>query len=423
MTRHNQLTDIAVRSKKAPGYYLDGRGLYLQVAPAGGRSWLLRYTMRGKTREMGLGSLHDFGLARARERAQQARLLLADGIDPIDHRAAQLAERLAADAERIAAEAHLKQTSVTFEACAREYHVAHAGNWKNAKHAAQWINTLTQYVFPRFGSLPVKSVGKPEILNALAPLWNTKAETASRVLQRIRTAIRYGAAKDYCPVLDSEFWNQVKLALGANDRARKVEHHASCPYPQVGTLLHKVWASSATPMVKLAFEFIVLTGARSGEVRGALWSEFDANFEQWVIAGERMKSGREHRVPLSTSAKRVLKEALRLKELSATENPGKAASDLVFPNPGGKAYSDMVFTQLLRRLELPYTMHGFRSSFRTWGMEATQYPDEMLEFAIAHVVGDQTVRAYARSDMVARRRQLMEDWASHIANGTPTQIQ
>lgn len=409
MTRHNQLTDLAVRSKKAPGYYLDGRGLYLQVAPAGGRSWLLRYTMRGKTREMGLGSLQDFGLARARERAQQARLLLADGIDPIDHRAAQLADRLAA-------EAVLKQTSVTFEACAREYHLAHAGNWKNAKHASQWINTLTQYVFPKFGSLPVKAVGKPEILKAMAPLWNTKAETASRVLQRIRTAINYGAAKDYCPGLDSEFWNQVKLALGANDRARKVEHHASCPYPQVGALLHKVWDSSATPMVKLAFEFIVLTGARSGEVRGARWSEFDTNFEQWVIPGERMKSGREHRVPLSTRAKGVLKEALRLKELSAAENPGKAASDLVFPNSGGKAYSDMVFTQLLRRLELPYTMHGFRSSFRTWGMEVTQYPDEMLEFALAHVVGDQTVRAYARSGMVARRRQLMDDWAVYVAD-------
>lgn len=413
MARHHQLTDLAVRGKKEPGYYLDGRGLYLQVARGGSRSWLLRYTMRGKTREMGLGSLQDFGVARARERAQQARLLLAEGIDPIDHRAAQLSER-------VAAEALLEQASVTFEACAREYHVAHAGNWKNAKHASQWINTMTQYVFPKFGSLPVKAVGKPEILKAIAPLWNTKAETASRLLQRIRTAINYGAAKDYCPGLDSEFWNQVKLALGANDRARKVEHHASCPYPQVGALLHKVWASSATPMVKLAFEFIVLTGARSGEVRGALWSEFDSNFEQWAIHGDRMKSGRGHRVPLPTKARGVLKEALRLKELSAPEDPGKASSALVFPNPGGKAYSDMVFTQLLRRLGQPYTMHGFRSSFRTWGMEATQYPDEMLEFALAHVVGDQTVRAYARSDMVARRRQLMEDWAAYLRTSTPT---
>lgn len=409
MANHNQLTDLAVRSKKSPGYYLDGRGLYLQVAPSGGRSWLLRYTLRGRTREMGLGSLLDFGLARARERAQQARALLADGIDPIDHRAAALAERAAH-------EAVIKQTSVTFEACAREFHLAHAENWKSAKHASQWINTLTQYVFPKFGSLPIKDVGKGEVLKALTPLWNTKAETASRLLQRVRTVINYGAAKDYCPGRDSEFWEQVRLALGANDKARKVEHHPSCPHPKVGELLDKVWASSATPMVKLAFEFIVLTGARSGEVRGACWSEFDASFGLWVVPGDRMKAGREHRVPLSARARGVLKEAQLLRTQRGMETQEKPASDLVFPNPSGKAYSDMVFTQLLRRLEQPYTMHGFRSSFRTWGMEATQYPDEMLEFALAHVVGDQTVRAYARSDMVAKRRQLMEDWAKYITS-------
>lgn len=408
MTRLNLLTDAAARSKNlAPGYHLDGRGLYLQVAPGRSKSWLLRYTLRGRTREMGLGSFLDFGVARARERAQQARDLLAQGIDPIDH-------RVKAQAAALVAAAQAAQANVTFEACAREYHKAHADNWKNAKHAAQWINTLTEYVFPKFGKLPVQQVGKAEVLKALSPIWKTKAETASRVFQRIRTVINYGAAKDYCTGVDGEFWTQVKLALGANDRARKVEHHSSCPYSQVGALVAKVHGSSATEMVQLAFEFIILTAARSGEVRGARWSEFDANLVNWTVPGDRMKASREHKVPLSKRAKTVLRRARALQAENVER--GGAPSDLVFPNPGGKPYSDMVFTQLLRRLELPFTMHGFRASFRTWGMEATQYPDEMLEFALAHVVGDQTVRAYARSDMVEKRRQLMEDWAVYVAD-------
>lgn len=404
--RHNLLTDAAVKSKnKAPGYYLDGRGLYLQIAPKGGRSWLLRYTMAGKTREMGLGPVFDVGLARARELAQEQRELVAQGVDPIAHR-----DKLRV--QRNVAEVQAAQASVTFETCAREYHKAHVDNWKNARHGDQWINTLSTYVFPVCGKLPVGAVGKAEIQKALLPIWKKKAETASRVFQRIRTVINYGAAKDYCLGLDQEFWEQLKLALGANDRARKVEHHSSCPHAEAGALLATVKAGTATPMVKLAFEFIVLTGARSGEARGAQWSEFDALLSSWTVPGERMKAGRNHRVPLSRRAHEILLEARELQGLDATK-PGEG---LVFPNPAGKPYSDMVFTQLMRRMELPYTMHGFRASFRTWGMEETQYPDEMLEFALAHVVGDQTVRAYARSDMVERRKQLMEDWAAYVVH-------
>ena len=402
--RHNLLTDAAVKSKNKPsGYYLDGRGLYLQIAPKGGRSWLLRYSLNGKSREMGLGSVYDVGLARARELAQQQRELINQGIDPISHRSAVLVQRKAAEVKAA-------QTSVTFEACAREYHKAHADNWKNAKHGDQWINTLTTYVFPVCGQLPVGAVGKAEIHKALLPIWKKKAETASRVFQRVRTVLNYGAAKDYCTGLDQEFWEQLKLALGANDRARKVEHHASCPHAEVAALLSKVKAGTATPVVKLAFEFIVLTGARSGEARGARWSEFDVNLSTWIVPGERMKAGREHRVPLSTRAREVLLETRKLQGIEDHQ----ASNGLVFLNPKSKPYSDMVFTQLMRRMGLEYTMHGFRATFRTWGMEATQYPDEMLEFALAHVIGDQTVRAYARSDMVEKRKQLMEDWAIYV---------
>lgn len=403
MTRHNLLSDAAARAKdKKPGYYLDGRGLFLQVAPGGGRSWVLRYRHAGRVREMGLGSMLDFGVAAARERAKQARLLLADGIDPIEHRAQTRAERAAAAQE-------LAQRNVTFEDCAVEYHRAHEDEWKNQKHAAQWINTLRTYVFANYGKLPVGDFDKGVVVKALTPIWKQKAETASRTLQRIRTVLNYAAAKDYCSGRDAEFWAQVKLALGTNERAKKREHHASCPYKEAPDVLDAVRRSTATPMVKLAFEFIVLTCARSGEVRGAEWSELDEDLTQWTVPGARMKAGREHRVPLSGRAREILQEARAL-----LKSEDKEAEGLVFPNPGGKPYSDMVFTQLLKRLELPYTMHGFRSTFRVWGQEATTYPDEMLEFALAHVVGDQTVRAYARSDMIARRQELMEAWAKFV---------
>lgn len=412
MTRHHLLTITSIRTKaKKPGYHLDGRGLYLRVAPGGSQGWILRYSFLGRTRDMGLGSLADVSLARARERAQEHRVQIAEGIDPIQRREQQKVELKAAEIQ-------LEQASVTFKACAEEYHKEHAGDWKNAKHKEQWINTLTTYAFPYFGKLPVHEVGKREILKALKPIWQEKAETADRLLQRIRKVINYGAAKDYCRGVDSEFWTQVRIALGANEKARKVEHHPSCPHPQIGALLALVQASTATATVQLAFEFGVLTATRSGEIRGARWSEFDASLSNWTIPAERMKAGREHRVPLSNRATEVLRAARALQAERAADGrvsaDGVDTRDLVFPSPRGKTYSDMVFTQLLRRLELPYTMHGFRATFRTWGMDHTQYPAEMLEFALAHLVGDQTVRAYARSDMVEKRRQLMEDWAAYI---------
>jgi integrase len=426
MTRHNLLTITSLRAKaKTPGYHLDGRGLYLRVAPGGSQAWILRYTCFGRTRDMGLGSLADVSLARARERAQEYRIQIAEGIDPIEHREQKKIEAKAAAVQ-------LEQTSVTFKSCAEEYYREHADDWKNAKHKAQWINTLTTYAFPHFGKLPIREVNKQEILKALTPIWREKAETADRLLQRIRKVLNYGAAKDYCRGVDGEFWEQVRIALGANEKARKVEHHPSCPHPQIGALLAQVRASTATATVQLAFEFGVLTAARSGEIRGARWSEFDESLRNWTIPAGRMKAGREHRVPLSSRATEVLRAARTVQAEWEPEGQERtavngadatiAAADLVFPSPRRKTYSDMVFTQLLRRLEQPYTMHGFRATFRTWGMDCTQYPAEMLEFALAHLVGDQTVRAYARSDMVEKRRQLMEDWGAYIEGQANAQL-
>jgi len=257
----------------------------------------------------------------------------------------------------------------------------------------------------------VSEVNKGHIVEALRPIWKTKAETASRVLQRIRTVMNFAAANDYCQGLDAEFWNQIKMALGANQRAKKVEHHASCAYQDAPALLAKIQHSTATPMVKLAFEFGLLTAARSGEIRGAVWSEIDERGTQWIIPAERMKAGREHRVPLSNRAIEILSAAKQ----HALELNGKV-DDLIFCSPKGKPYSDMTFTQLLRRLDLPYTMHGFRATFRTWGMETTTHSHEMLEFALAHVAGDQTVRAYARGDMGLKRQQLMNEWTNFMTH-------
>ncbi|MBG9388387.1 tyrosine-type recombinase/integrase [Caenimonas aquaedulcis] len=406
VTRHNLLNDAAVRSKgKAPGYHLDGHGLYLQVGETGTRSWVLRYTLNNSRREMGLGSASDFGLAEARERAREARKLVAEGVDPI-------AARRQAKDERAAGIARQKLEGKTFKQCALEYIEEYSADWKNAKHGAQWLNTLTTYVFPKLGAKRMSDIDKADILRAISPIWKDKAETASRTLQRIRIVFNYAAAKDHVQAPDAEFWTQVKIALGGNVRARKVKHFASCPHSQVGRVLQRVWESTATDRVKIAFEFAVLNATRSGEVRGARWSEFDKSYKDWTIPGERMKSGRPHRIPLSKRAQKLMKLAEKLR----TTTDG----DLVFANPSGKPYSDMVFTQLLKRLKEPFTMHGFRSSFRVWGSEETQYAHELMEFALAHVVTDQTVRAYARSDMLEKRREMMDSWANYIWQHAPT---
>ena len=365
------------------------------------KSWILRYTLNQRKRDMGLGPLADWTLAEARERAKKFRQLVDDGIDPIDQRDQEKASR---QAQRL--EAERKRPS--FEECAKEYHEANKDDWKNAKHADQWINTLTTYAFPKFGKQPIENLKREQIREVLEPIWKTKAETASRVLQRIRTVVNYAAARDYCAGLDSEQWDQLKKALPKNTKAREVEHHASCPHDQVGALLVQVRNSRSSDNVKWAFEFIVLTAARSGEVRNAVWEEIDAKTKTWVIPKGRMKAGREHSVPLSPAAWEILQRA-RARWPKNTEPSG-----LIFPGEKNKAISDMTLTQLLRRMQQPYTVHGFRASFRTWGAERAHYEHDMLEIALSHIVGDATVRAYHRSDMVEKRRKLMNDWAIYL---------
>lgn len=392
-----RLSALSVSAKKEPGYYADGDGLYLQVSASGSKSWILRYRLNGKSREMGLGSLTAFSLAEARDRCRNFRQLLADGIDPIEHRQAERQNNLDAVGLRR-----------TFEECAIDYQRLHADGWKNAKHASQWINTLKMHVFPIFGKKDVSEVTKADVLKALEPIWTTKAETAARVRQRIRAVLDWAAARDYRRNHDPHLWDQVARSLPKTKDVKRASHFASCPYSRIAEVTQNFRSSSASLRVKDALEFIILTAARSGEARGATWSEIDFEMKRWIVPAERMKAGREHRVPLSARAIEILE---------AQERGGPA--DLVFPSDKGKVYSDMTFTMLLRRLDYDFTVHGFRSTFRDWSAEQTAFPREVCEAALAHVTKDATEAAYFRSDLFEKRRQLMDAWAAYVQAVSP----
>lgn len=391
--RANRLNSVAVNAKKDPGYYPDGNGLYLQVAASGSKSWVLRFSLNKRAREMGLGSIVDRTLAEAREQARKYRQQLAEGIDPIEVRKAQRQANLLATMAR-----------KTFKECALEYHKLHASGWKNPKHADQWINTLTAYAFPVFGDRDVTSVSKGEILQALEPIWETKTETASRVKQRIRAVLDWAAARDYRAGHDPHLWDQVDRSLPKAKAIKKVTHFAACPYVSVRTLLRTIRNSASTETVKDAFEFTVLTAVRSGEARAARWEEIDFGGRRWIIPAERMKAKREHRIPLSRPALEILERRRQL----------AGESSLIFASDRQKPLSDMVFTMLLRREGFDYTMHGFRSTFRDWSAEQTAFPREVCEAALAHTNKDATEAAYFRSDLFEKRRELMEAWAAYL---------
>jgi len=387
----SKLSAVGITALKQPGYYADGNGLYLQISNTGTKSWVFRFMLNRRSREMGLGSLSTYTLAEAREKVRKCRQLLDDGSDPIEHRRAEREKRLAAVASRR-----------TFSECAHEYHQLHANGWKNAKHADQWINTLTTYAFPEFGSKDVSAVSKADILRVLESIWATKPETASRVRQRIRAVLDWSAARDYRHDHDPHLWDQVARSLPKTKDVKKVGHFAACPYIHVNATLQSINNSTASEPVKNALEFIILTAARSGEVRGAKWSEIDFDGKRWIIPAERMKAQREHRIPLSPRAMQILEAQIG------------NDSELIFANDRKKVFSDMTFTALVRRLGFDFTVHGFRSTFRDWAAEQTAFPREVCEAALAHTSGKgATEAAYFRSDLFEKRRQLMEAWATY----------
>jgi integrase len=390
-----ELSPLEVRRLMKPGRWSVGGvdGLALQVTSTGARSWVLRLSAgAGRRREMGLGSFPSVTLAEARDQARQHRALAQDGIDPI---AARQASRSAAFAEQ--------QAQKTFSEVAAQYIAQHERSWKNAKHQGQWAATLRTYAEPVIGRLLVRDIRPAHVIGVLEPIWTTKTETATRVRSRIELVLDYAAARGYREGPNPARWKgNLDAALPNASKVAPVRHHAAIGVKEVPSFMKCL--RSQPGVGARALEFAVLTAARSGEVRGATWAEIDLNSALWTIPAARMKSGREHRVPLSKSALNLLRSL-----------PGdRVPQNHVFSGMRG-SLSDMSLTAVLRRMRVPATAHGFRSTFRDWVAECTDYSREVAEMALSHAIGDKVEAAYRRGDLLDKRVALMGDWSSFVS--------
>lgn len=385
------LTAVTVRTAK-PGRHADGNGLYLEVDESGARRWLLRIMVQGKRRDIGLGSTSLVSLAEAREMAHDMRRVARDGGDP-------LADRRAA-----------RRVVPTFEEAARSCHDDHKDGWKNGKHAAQWLTTLETYAFPLLGAVKVNEIGMPEVRDVLLPIWLEKPETARRVRQRIGTVLDWAATKGL-----REGENPVRsVTKGLPKQKDGGDHFAAMSYDEVPAFLVQLRETDQTgPVVKLALEFLILTAVRSGEVRGAIWREFDLEAGLWTIPAERMKGGKLHVVPLAPRALVVLAEARALARVP--DDPDSLVFEGAKP---GKPMSDMTLTMVLRRMKVDVTAHGFRSAFRDWTAETTNTPSDVAEMALAHTIRNKVEAAYRRGDLLEKRRVLMGLWADFCQGAT-----
>ncbi|MCJ2060112.1 integrase arm-type DNA-binding domain-containing protein [Methylobacterium sp. J-048] len=392
-TMQGKLTALGVTRLKTPGMYGDGGGLWLQVSGKGGKSWVFRYTLKGKSREMGLGPVSTFSLAEARDKALTCRKLTYEGIDPIEVRRGQRQ-----DAAVEAAKA------ITFRTCAAGYIESHKAGWRNEKHAAQWTATLETYAYPVFGDLPVQAVDTGLVMQALGPIWATKPETAARVRGRIESILDWATTNSYRRGENPARWKgHLANLLPKRSKVRKVEHHAALPFKHVPAFMALVAEQPGTAAKLMTFT--ILTAARTGEALGARWSEIDIESGIWTMPAERMKGGAEHRVPLSEPALAILAEMQGLD------------AEFVFPGGRrGKPLSNMAMLVLLRRMErTDLTVHGFRSSFRDWASETTHFPSEVVEMALAHAIESKVEAAYRRGDLFEKRRELMMAWAAFCA--------
>jgi len=380
-----------VETEKRPGLYAAGDGLYLRVAASGSKSWIYRFQIAGKRRDMGLGPVRLFSLAQARERAREAGRLAYDKQDPIAHRTVERAAASLAAAKEM-----------TFASCAAAYIEAHQAGWRNQKHGAQWTATLETYAYPIFGKQPVQSIDVGLVLKAIEPIWSTKPETASRVRGRIEAILDWATARGYREGPNPAQWRgHLDKLLPARGKVRKVEHHAALPFDEIGAFMVELRQQEG--IAARALELCILTAARTGEVLGMKWSELKLGPERlWVVSGDRTKAGREHRVPLSDPAVKILEAMQAIR-----------TGDFVFPGAkAGQPLSGMSMLMLLRRMGRgDLTSHGFRSSFKDWASERTSYAGEITEMALAHAVSDKVEAAYRRGDLLLKRHQLMRDWA------------
>ena len=404
-SKAKELSALAVQRLTAPGMHAVGgvAGLYLCVSSSGSRSWIARVNVDGKRREMGLGSFPDVSLSIAREKARAARSDTTMGIDPVAHRKEARSARQA-----------LKATQKTFADCAKAYIEAHSDSWRNAKHRAQWPSTFETYVYPTMGTVLVGEVTQAHVMAVLLPIWKTKTQTATRLRGRIEQVLAWATAAGFRQGENCARWTGLlDQLLPAPGKVSEPRHHPAVRVDDMPAFIKALRQHDG--LSPKALEFAVLTAARSGEVRGANWAEIDLEAAVWTVPPERMKAGKEHRVPLSAAAIKLLEAMPRIE-----------GTELVFPAPRGGQLSDMALTALTRRMNFRddagrvCVPHGFRSSFRDWVFERTDYPRDLAEAALAHALENKVEAAYRRGDALERRRAMMQAWANYcegVANG------
>lgn len=383
-----ELTAIEIKRMATPGFHMVGTvaGLGIRIKDSGTKSWILRYAYGKKRFDMGLGSYPEVSLAKAHEKARLEKEKIRQGINPL--------------AEKKAKTEHIEWT---FEKCSESYIGAHSPSWSNTKHTAQWTSTLKNYAYPKIGYMHVKSIGVKEVLSVIETDWATKNETMNRIRNRIERILDWAKVRGYRDGDNPAVWRgNLDQALPKPSKVANVESHKGVPIDDMYEFLKKLKLEFG--MGARCLEFVIFTACRSGEARGALWSEIDLANKVWKIPASRMKSKREHRVPLNDSAISLLKSI-----------PKIANIDLVFPNASNLPLSDMTLTSVMRRMKLKYVPHGFRSTFATWAQERTHYPSDVRERALAHTVGNKTTGAYERGDQFDKRKRLMSDWDQFIS--------
>jgi integrase len=379
-----RLTAKRVDHLHKPGRHPDGNGLYLQVTQSGVKSWVLRYERNGRERMLGLGTLRDFSLKEARERARRARQLLADGVDPIDAKRAQRTV-----------------PTLTFRQAVGAYNTLHEQKWTSRR--PQFLSSLRRYAFPILGDLPLPVIDTPAVLRVVQPIWTTKTETANRVRGRIEAVLDWATVSGHRPKGDNpaRWKGHLAMILPAPGAIAKVQHHAALPWGEVAAFMADLRGREG--VAARALEFAILTAARTNEVIGVRWSEIDFGAATWTIPAERMKMDREHRIPLSEAALDLLRNLY-------TED----GNDLIFIGAqAGHGLGDRALAEVLARMGRgDITVHGFRSTFRDWAAEVSHHPNHVVEQALAHAIGNAVERAYRRGDLFAKRRVLMEEWAT-----------
>jgi integrase len=395
----NRLSTFKVEKSKQPGMYADGGGLYLRVAEGGSKQWIFRYVANGRLRDMGIGPCHTLSLAEARERATEARKLRLDGIDPIEHKRTQRAARQAA-----------AEGAKTFKQCVEGFIKDNEAEWSNPKHRKQWETTLSTYVYPTLGSLPVATIDTPLVLKVVKPLWERVPETASRVRGRIESVLGWATVHHYRTGDNPARWKGLlEHALPARLKVAKVKHHAALPYAETPSFMVKVRQDDR--IAARCLEFIALTATRVSETINATWSgkEIDLEARVWTIPADRMKADKDHKVPLSDAAVAILKNMLAIQH-----------SDYVFPGKraGRSVGANTVLRVAKETAGVDITTHGLRSTFRDWAAECTSFPKEVAEMALAHAIPNAVEAAYRRGDLFAKRAALMQQWADYCGGKT-----